>query len=134
MQFRGVAAVGACAAADRAPTVEPWNGNFVNRHATDLRRGPVAFEKSGLIIGKSGAPGDPPRRGTPDPLLRMCAVQNSKSRFWCRLRGSAPFMSLLNWTEVGLEISGIAADEERSASPKIAHSPRQDPVRMVQRR
>jgi hypothetical protein len=40
---------------------------------------------------------------TPDPLLRSYAVQNSKCRFWCRLRGSASFISPLNldrtWTE-----------------------------------
>ena len=29
------------------------------------------------------------------------AIQNSKCRCWCRLRGSAPFISPLNWTEVG---------------------------------
>src|SRR5713226_5759509 len=39
--------------------------------------------------------------GTPDRLLRRSAVQNSKCRFWCRLRGSSSLISLLNWTEVG---------------------------------
>ncbi len=38
---------------------------------------------------------------TPDPLLRSYAVQNSKCRCWCRLRGSASFISPLNWTDVG---------------------------------
>ena len=37
----------------------------------------------------------------PNPLLRSYAIQNSKCRCWCRLRGSAPFISPLNWTEVG---------------------------------
>jgi len=49
----------------------------------------------------SGAPGE---TRTPDPLLRSYAVQNSKCRFWCRLRGSASFISPLNWTEVGLKL------------------------------
>jgi len=49
---------------------------------------------------KSGAPGETRTR---DPLLRSYAVQNSKCRFWCRLRGSASFISPLNWTEVGLK-------------------------------
>jgi hypothetical protein len=44
---------------------------------------------------------------TPDPLLRSCAIQNSKCRFWCRARGSASFISLLNWTEVGLKFLGV---------------------------
>ena len=48
---------------------------------------------------KSGAPG---QTRTGDPLLRRYAVQNSKCRFWCRLRGSASFISPLNWPEVGL--------------------------------
>jgi hypothetical protein len=48
----------------------------------------------------SGAPGE---IRTPDPLLRRYAVQNSKCCFWCRLQGSAPFISLLNWTEDGLK-------------------------------
>src|SRR5258708_39839301 len=48
----------------------------------------------------NGAPGE---TRTPDPLLRRYAVQNSKCRFWCRLRGSASFISPLNWTEVGLK-------------------------------
>ena len=40
---------------------------------------------------------------TSDRLLRRCAIQNSKCRFWCRLQGNASFISLLNWTEVGLK-------------------------------
>src|SRR6266436_3174991 len=52
----------------------------------------------------SGAPGE---IRTPDPLLRSYAVQNSKCRFWCRLRGSASFISPLNWTEVGLKQSEV---------------------------
>jgi hypothetical protein len=48
VQFTGVAVVGASAAADRAPTADPWNGRFMNNRATDLRRGPVAREKDGL--------------------------------------------------------------------------------------
>ncbi|MDX6713197.1 MAG: transposase, partial [Blastocatellia bacterium] len=51
--------------------------------------------------GVSGAPGE---ARTPDPLLRSYAVQNSKCRFWCRLRGDASFISPLNRTEVGLKI------------------------------
>jgi hypothetical protein len=47
---------------------------------------------------KGGAPGE---IRTPDPLVRRCAVQKSKCRFWCRLRGSASFISSLNWTELG---------------------------------
>jgi hypothetical protein len=35
-------------------------------------------------------------------VLRSYAIQKSKCRFWCRLRGSAPFISPLKWTEVGL--------------------------------
>ena len=37
-------------------------------------------------------------------------MQNSKCRFRCRLQGDAPFISLLNWTEVdrnGLTVSGF---------------------------
>jgi hypothetical protein len=41
--------------------------------------------------------------GIPPPLLIRCVAQNSKCRFWCRLRGNASFISLLNWTEVGLK-------------------------------
>ena len=52
---------------------------------------------------KSGAPGE---IRTPDPLLRSYAIQNSKCRFWCRLRGSASFISPLNWTEVVLNLWG----------------------------
>jgi hypothetical protein len=55
---------------------------------------------------KSGAPGG---IRTPDPLLRSYAIQNSKCRFWCRLRGSASFISLLNWTEVGLKLPEVEA-------------------------
>jgi len=51
-------------------------------------------------IESDGAPGETRTR---DPLLRRYAVQNSKCRFWCRLRGSASFISPLNWTEVGLK-------------------------------
>src|SRR6267154_545248 len=46
-----------------------------------------------------GAPG---RTRTCAILLRRYAVQNSKCRCWYRLRGSASFISPLNWTEVGL--------------------------------
>src|SRR6266446_1779765 len=53
---------------------------------------------------KSGAPGETRTR---DPLLRRYAVQNSKCRFWCRLRGSASFISPLNWTEVGPKRMGV---------------------------
>ncbi len=45
--------------------------------------------------------------GTPDRLLRRYAVQNSKCRFWCCLRGSAPFISPLNWTELGLNAISV---------------------------
>ncbi len=45
-----------------------------------------------------GAPGE---TRTPDLLVRRKAVKNSKCCFWCRLQRSAPFISLLNWTEVG---------------------------------
>ena len=41
--------------------------------------------------------------GARDRLLRRYALQNSKCRCWCRLRGSASFISPLNWTEVGLK-------------------------------
>jgi hypothetical protein len=37
-------------------------------------------------MSENGAPGE---ARTPDPLLRSYAVQNSKCRFWCRLRGNA---------------------------------------------
>src|SRR5260370_13523060 len=36
-------------------------------------------------------------------MLRRYAVQNSKCGCWCRLRGSASFISPLNWTELGLK-------------------------------
>jgi hypothetical protein len=52
----------------------------------------------------NGAPGE---IRTPDPLLRRCAVQNSKCRFWCRLQGDASFIWLLNWTEVRLNFLGV---------------------------
>jgi len=42
----------------------------------------------------------------PALLLRRYTVQNSKCRCWCRLRGSASFISPLNWTEVGLKCLG----------------------------
>ncbi len=54
--------------------------------------------------GESGTPGE---TQTPDPLLRRYAIQNSKCRFWCRLRGSASFISPLNWTEGGLKWMGF---------------------------
>ena len=50
---------------------------------------------------KNGAPGE---TRTPDPLLRRYAVQNSKCRIWCRLRGSASLISPLKWTELGLKL------------------------------
>src|SRR6266403_41870 len=56
----------------------------------------------------SGAPG---QTRTGDPLLRSYALQNSKCRFWCRLRGSASFISPLNWTEDGLKF--VARTRER---------------------
>ena len=34
-------------------------------------------------------------------------VQNSDCRFWCRSRGSESFISLLNWTEIGLNFFGV---------------------------
>jgi len=49
-------------------------------------------------VQRDGAPG---RTRTCGILLRRCGVQNSKCRFWCRLRGSASFISPLNWTGVG---------------------------------
>src|SRR5580693_713928 len=53
------------------------------------------------VSGKlSSAPG---WTRTGDPLLRRCAIQKSKCRFWCQLQGNAPFISLLNWTENGLK-------------------------------
>src|ERR1700680_1531844 len=56
------------------------------------------------IRGKSGAPVE---IRTPAPLLRRCAVQKSKCRFWCRLQGNASFISLLKWTEVGLKTADL---------------------------
>src|SRR5258708_3758173 len=48
-------------------------------------------------------------------LLRSYAIQNSKCRCWCRLRGSAPFISPLNWTEVGLkQLASSAASFQQS--------------------
>ena len=52
-------------------------------------------------VQQDGAPG---RTRTCAILLRSYAVQNSKCRFWCRLRGSASFISPLNWTELGLKL------------------------------
>jgi len=62
-------------------------------------------ERSFLLFSVQwdGAPGE---IRTPDPLLRRCAVQNSKCRSWCRLRGNASLISLLNWTEVELNCVG----------------------------
>ena len=48
----------------------------------------------------------PVRTRTCGILLRSYAVQNSKCRFWCRLRESASFISPLNWTEIGLKLLG----------------------------
>src|SRR6266480_3846184 len=59
----------------------------------------------------SGAPG---QTRTGDPLLRSYAVQNSKCRCWCRLRGHASLISTLNWTEVGLKL--VPPRSARSAS------------------
>ncbi len=36
-------------------------------------------------------------------LFLGSAVKNSKCCFWRRLQRNAPFISLLNWTEVGLK-------------------------------
>ncbi len=52
------------------------------------------------FIDESGALGG---TRTPDLLVRRKAVKNSKCCFWCRLQRNAPFISLLNWTEVGLK-------------------------------
>src|SRR6266478_7189258 len=67
-----------------------------------------SFSKSFGLNDDDGAPGE---TQTPDPLLRRYAVQNSKCRFWCRLRGSASFISPLNWTEDGLKF--VARTRER---------------------
>src|SRR6266436_2190014 len=72
--------------------------------------------------GVSGAPGE---TRTPDPLLRSYAVQNSKCRCWCRLRGSASFISPLNWTEVGPNCLGFICRVFASASRRrMEMSPR----------
>ena len=55
---------------------------------------------------RSTAPGETRTR---DPLLRSYAVQNSKCRCWCRLRGSASFISPLNWTKVGLKLRSCSS-------------------------
>jgi hypothetical protein len=83
-------------------------------------------------IEGDGAPGE---IRTPDPLLRSYAVQNSKCRCWCRLRGSASFISPLNWTEVGLirsrsqfnqilpEVAPIERNQEVVMKPDESLSP-----------
>jgi hypothetical protein len=53
-----------------------------------------------VLFARGGPPGE---TRTPGLLVRSYAVQNSKCRFWCRLQGNAPFVPLLNWTEVGLK-------------------------------
>jgi hypothetical protein len=57
-------------------------------------------------VQRDGAPGGTRTCGI---LLRRCAIQNSKCRFWCRLRGNASFISLLNWTDVGLKQREVEA-------------------------
>ena len=37
------------------------------------------------------------------PFCLEATQHKTKCRFWCRLRGSASFISPLNWTEVGLK-------------------------------
>src|SRR6202158_1562670 len=66
----------------------------------------------------SGAPGG---NRTPDPLLRRYALQNSKCRFWCRLRGSASFISPLNWTEVGLKLFSHRLDPNKKDAAAKGH-------------
>src|SRR5437773_7715140 len=40
-------------------------------------------------------------------LFLGSAVKNSKCCFWRRLQRNAPFISLLNWTEVGLKMAPL---------------------------
>jgi hypothetical protein len=67
---------------------------------------------------RSGAPGG---IRTPDPLLRRYALQNSKCRFWCRLRGNASFISLLSWTEVGPKVVLTSLGLRRRARHVTCH-------------
>src|SRR5512135_2167111 len=45
----------------------------------------------------SGAPGDPPRRGTPDPLLRSLGVRKSKCLIVRCLRAKPILKPVLSW-------------------------------------
>ena len=53
-----------------------------------------------LNIGKSGVPGDPPQRGTPDPLLRWFWVRKSKRHIvrcmWAKVNQN-PVFSSVTW-------------------------------------
>src|SRR6267143_4600143 len=77
----------------------------------------------------NGAPG---QTRTGDPLLRSYAVQNSKCRFWCRLRGSASFISPLNWTEVGLKWFQLFSINSRKCT-RPTESPATNAVRTSER-
>ena len=65
----------------------------------------LIFQQSKM---KYSAPGE---SRTPDPLLRSYTIQNSKCRRWCRLRGSAPFISPLNWTDDGPKLLGHRSED-----------------------
>jgi len=61
------------------------------------RRSLLSYDLDDAVLGTH------PSGGDPNPLLRRSAVQNSKCRLWCRLRGNASLISSLKWTEDGLK-------------------------------
>jgi hypothetical protein len=68
--------------------------------------GEVKGEDTFFLIVSIHLDGAPGRTRTCGNLLRRYALKSSKCRYWCRLRGSASFISPLNWTEDGLKWVG----------------------------
>jgi hypothetical protein len=83
-----------------APAERTGEGGFCLVLWWDERLGAASPMCPGWTPNQICAPGG---IRTSNPLLRRSAVQNSKCRFGCRLQGNAPFISALNWTEVGLK-------------------------------
>ena len=105
----GSASICICLGLDRA-----LPSSHVYYHRARHCRGPIAPSAAGRCQRSPAADrtefsrlcGAPGVIRTRDPLLRSYAIQNSNCRFWCRLRGSASFISPLNWTEDGLKCWG----------------------------
>ena len=76
-----------------------------------LKKQTVNGEERSFLLFSVQRDGTPGETRTPNPLLRRYTVQKSKCRFWCRLRGNASFISLLNWTEVGLKVLATYHDQ-----------------------